>query len=160
MTTSALFALAHAHGHMILPPPSDGKIDSISIVLPTGTCAIILNADGISEKDYRDHAGHEVGHCEKGAFYTRLSAPTTREKCEETANRWQYENMVPFCDLDAALKSGYKTPWELSDIFNLPERTVLAAIDYYKMKGLLTNDNQGSPCNPDREGQGEAKTND
>lgn len=147
MTTAALFALAESHGHFVMSTPSDGKIDSISIVLPSGVCAIMLKQSGISEKEYRDHAGHEVGHCEKNAFYTKLSAPTTREKCEESANRWQYEHMVPVGDLLDAIRSG-KALWELSDLFCLPEQTVAAAYNYYKVKGLINNGTEESASNP------------
>ena len=138
MTTQALFDLANKHHHMLLEPPADGKIDSVSIRLPSGICAVFVGKTE-NKKEYREKLGHEMGHCEKNAFYTKLSAPTTREKCEESANRWQYENMVPEDELNAAFRAGIRTPWELSDLFDLPESVVVAAHNYYThIKHALT----------------------
>lgn len=134
MTTTSLLRTASRHGHFHMKPMKGSKIRSISFLLPSGICAWTVDPSGMTNKEYRDCASHEVGHCEKLAFYTRLSAPTCREKCEEAARRWQYEKMIPFKELMRLLHSGVTTSWELSEHFEMPEQVVIDAVNYYKMK--------------------------
>lgn len=134
MTTKSLLSLSAKHGHLRMKPLKDSKIGSISFLLPSGTCAWSVDPVGLTAKEYRDKASHEIGHCEKLAFYTVLSAPTCREKCEEAARRWQYEKMIPFKELMRLLHSGVTTSWELSEHFEMPEQIVIDAVNYYRMK--------------------------
>lgn len=131
MSTQALFCLAERHGHIYIPPTETGGIPAMSACLPSGVCGWTVDGRGLTRKEFRDRSSHEIGHCEKGAFYTRRAAPTTREKCEESARRWQYENMVTRDGLERAVKSGRRTLWELSDYFDLPETLIAGAIWYF-----------------------------
>ena len=131
MTTKQLFELSEKRGYLYIPPKESGGIRSISVCLPSGICGWTVDGRGMGRKEFRDRASHEVGHCEKGAFYTRRAAPTTREKCEESARRWQFENMIGRDALEQAVKSGNKTLWELSDYFDLPEYLIVGAIRYF-----------------------------
>lgn len=70
----------------------------------------------------------------RGAFYTRLSAPTTKEKCEEQARRWQYENMVSLNDLVSAIQDGCREAWQIAERLDVPEKLVRGAEAYYKAK--------------------------
>lgn len=132
--TRSLFELSERHNHLYLQPLKDSQIVSIAVLLPSGTAAWTVNPDGMSTKVYRDNVSHELGHAETGSFYTRLSAPTSREKCEETARRWQYENMIRYDELMDAFARGITTTWELSELFEMPEDFVRRAVEYYKMK--------------------------
>lgn len=131
MTTRELFELSNRRGYLYIPPKETGGIKSLSICLPSGICGWTVDGRGLTRKEFRDKTSHEVGHCEKGAFYTRMAAPTTREKCEESARRWQYENMIGRDALERAVKSGRKTAWELSDYFDLPEYLIVGAMRYF-----------------------------
>ena len=132
LTVKELFRLSAKRGYYYIPPSQTGGIRSLSVCLPSGVCGWTVNGRGLKRKDYRDRVSHEIGHCEKGAFYTRLSAPTCRGKCEESARRWQYEHMIGRDELERAVRSGKKTPWELADYFDLPEYLILGAIRYFE----------------------------
>lgn len=131
MTTKQLFELSERRGYLYIPPKESKGIKSISVCLPSGICGWTVDGRGLTRKEFRDRTSHEIGHCEKGAFYTRRAAPTTREKCEELARRWQYEQMIGKDALAAAERSGIRTPWELSDYFDLPEYLIVGAIRYF-----------------------------
>lgn len=132
MTVKELFRLSAEHGHIYIPPKETGGIPSLSVCLPSGVCGWTVNGRGLKRTEYRDRVSHEIGHCERGAFYTRISAPTCRGKCEESARRWQYEKMIGRDALEQAVKSGNKTLWELSDYFDLPEYLIVGAIRYFE----------------------------
>lgn len=132
-TTQSLFDLSERHGHLFLEPLKDSSIVSVAILLPSGRAAWTVNADGMTNKQLRDHISHEIGHAEEHAFYDRLSAPVCRDKCEETARRWQYRKMVPLDDLLVAVKCGVKTRWELSELFEMPEEFIGKAMEYYEV---------------------------
>ena len=133
MTTRQLFELSNRRGYLYIPPKETGGIKSLSVCLPSGVCGWTGDGSGMTRKEFRDRSSHEIGHCEKGAFYTKLSAPTCRGKCEEMARRWQYENMIGKDALERAVKGGRNTAWELSDYFDLPESLILGAIRYFSV---------------------------
>lgn len=131
MTTQELLELSDRRGYLHLPAEAAGGIDALAVQLPSGRCAWAVERRGISVAVYRDKVSHELGHCERNAFYTRFSAPTTREKCEQAAKRWQYRNMVPLSDLAAAIRDGDREAWQIAERLDLPERLVLDAVRYY-----------------------------
>lgn len=133
MTTGELFALSEKRGYIYLSPDKAGGIEAMSILLPSGNCAWTAEK-GETEAEYRDRVSHEIGHCETGAFYTRLSAPTTKEKCEEQARRWQYENVVSLDDLISAIQDGCREAWQIAERLDVPEKLVRGAAAYYKAK--------------------------
>lgn len=132
MTTRDLFALSKKKGYLYIAPKDCGGIPSLSVCLPSGRCAWTVNGRGMKRAEYRDRVSHELGHCERGAFYTRISAPTCRGKCEEMARRWQYEHMIGKEALDAAFRAGLKTTWELAEFFDLPEYLIIGAVHYFE----------------------------
>lgn len=132
LTTAELFRLSAERGYLYIPPSETGGIPSLSVCLPSGVCGWTVNGRGLRRREYRDRVGHEIGHCERGAFYTKLSAPTCRGKCEEEARRWQYEHQIGRAELERAVKSGRRTLWELSDYFDLPETLVAGAVRYFR----------------------------
>lgn len=133
MTTKQLFELSEKRGYLYIPPKESKGIKSVSVCLPSGICGWTVDGRGLTRKEFRDRTSHEIGHCEKGAFYTRRAAPTTREKCEESARRWQYENMITREGLEKAFREGKTQPWELSDEFDLPEYLVIGALRYFSV---------------------------
>lgn len=133
MTTQELLNLSEKRGYIEVPSDLCG-LEAASLLLPSGNCAWTVDATGLSSAEYRGKLGHELGHCEEGAFYTRLSAPTAREKCEEMAARWEIRHLLPRTALRSALKNGIRTSWELAEFFDLPEPLVLRAVAYYRVK--------------------------
>lgn len=132
-TTQSLFDLSERHGHLYLEPLKDSPINSVALLLPSGRTAWTVNPEGMTNKQLRDHISHELGHAEEHAFYTRISAPTCRDKCEENARRWQYRKMVPLEDLISAVNRGVKTTWDLSELFEMPEDFIEKAFEYYEV---------------------------
>lgn len=132
MTTEELFELSERRGYLHLPAEAAGGIDALSVQLPSGRCAWAVERRGITTAVYRDKVSHEIGHCERNAFYTRLSAPTTREKCEQAAKRWQYRKMVPLSELAKAIRAGDREAWQIAERLDLPERLVREAVLYYR----------------------------
>lgn len=130
-STEELFRLADEKGYLILPPPEGGTIDSAAFDLD-GLYAIVLDAEKMSRQELRQKASHEIGHAETGSFYTRRSAPMTREKCEARANRWSWKKMIPPDQLFRAVERGIRTPWELAEEFDLPEQMIVEAVTYYR----------------------------
>ena len=51
---------------------------------------------------------HEMGHCITGSFYTLDSDLYQRRRCEERADRWAMERLVPLKDLKRALAMGLR----------------------------------------------------
>ena len=133
MTTEELLALSEARGYIEVPAELAG-LDAASVLLPSGRCAWSVSERGINGAEYRGRLGHEMGHCETGAFYTRFSAPSARGKCEELAERWQIRNMLPRSALRAAMRQGARTSWELAEFFDLPEPLILRAVAYYRLR--------------------------
>ncbi len=131
ITTDELLDLSERMGFLHLPAKAAGGIPALAVQLPSGRCAWAVERKGISSAQYRQRVCHELGHCVKGAFYTRLSAPTTREKCEETARRWSYRKMVPIRDLIDAIADGDREPWQIAERLDVPEDMVRSAVTYY-----------------------------
>lgn len=132
MTTQELLELSDRRGYLHLPADAAGGIDALAVQLPSGRCAWAVERSGISTAVYRDKVSHELGHCERSAFYTRFSAPTTREKCEQAAKRWQYRNMVPLSALASAIRDGDREAWQIAERIDLPERLIREAVRYYR----------------------------
>ena len=74
---------------------------------------------------------HELGHVETGAFYSRGASDLDRRRAELRAERWAIRHLISREDLLAAICDGCRTPWDLSEYFNLPERVVRSALALY-----------------------------
>lgn len=74
---------------------------------------------------------HEMGHCLTGTFYTLESDATRRRRCEERANRWAMDSLVPLPELKLLLEKGITEPHELAEHFGVPEDFLRRCLDYY-----------------------------
>lgn len=99
--------------------------------LPNGKCGYIGLDPGLRGKELRTRLAHELGHCEYGGFYTRLSPLDTVGRHEYRANKWAVERAVPFDELREAIRRGKATFWELSDYFGVTEDMIRFALTYY-----------------------------
>lgn len=93
-----------------------------------------------TEAEERVHLAHEIGHCEKGAFYNPYSELDIRARHELRADRWAIKKLVPIDELQSALKSGITEKWELAEHFNVTEKFICKAIDFYAENNLLLCD--------------------
>lgn len=132
MTAVELMELSEKHGHLYINPKKVPGLNAVSVILPSGTCAWTVSHQGVSESEYLEAVSHELGHCETHSFYTRLSAPAARLRAEETARRWSWRTMVPPDELFRQMERGLRTPWELAEYFNVPQKMVTEAVTYYR----------------------------
>lgn len=107
--------------------------ESLSIMDGEGNCYIALDPDRLEGPvDEKMKLSHELGHCETGAFYNRLSACDLRGRHEQRAVRWQIRELIPLEELEKAVKSGLTEVWELADFFSVPPEFVITAAEYYQ----------------------------
>lgn len=83
---------------------------------------------------------HESGHCATGALHALTSPFELVEKNEYKANRWAFNEYLPYKKIKAALCLGYTEPWQLAEYFDLPEDFIKKALTYYTQnRGLSFN---------------------
>lgn len=88
------------------------------------------------EKQEREKLAHELGHCERYAFYS-VDAPASDVRREENrADKWAIKKLVPEEDLRRAVKAGYCDLWELADYFTVTEDFIKKAICLYEHGSL------------------------
>ena len=106
-------------------------------LLENSTCYI-----GIDETQFETSAekkaalAYELGHCKTGSFYNQYSPFDLRERHEVRADRWAIEEIIPRQYFNDAINSGVTEPWELAELFNVPQRFVEKAVEYYYMLDL------------------------
>lgn len=75
---------------------------------------------------------HEMGHCATGSFYTLDSSCVQRARCEQKADRWAIQRLVPLRELKRALRRGITRPDELAEHFSVPEEFLKKCLAYYR----------------------------
>lgn len=107
---------------------------------PMGRATAVSTPDGFIGMDVdklEDSAGelaclaHEMGHCLTGSFYTLESDRCQRQRCEERADRWAMETLVPLNDLKRALEMGLRHH-ELAELFGVTEEFLEKCLWYYR----------------------------
>lgn len=97
-----------------------------------GKCYIALNPRKlISKADELCKGLHEVGHCDKGAFYNEYAICDIRQKQENKADKRAIELRLSADDLDEAVADGYTDIWSLSERFGVTEDFMRKAICLY-----------------------------
>lgn len=98
---------------------------------------------GMDTDKLEDSAGeleclaHEMGHCLTGSFYTLDSDICQRRRCEERADRWAIQQLVPLAELKRALRRGLP-PHELAEQFGVTLPFLEKCLRYYRdAKGAL-----------------------
>lgn len=108
-------------------------IKSLSTVLDGDKPVIAMDATKIStQAEETVILGHEIGHCETRSFYTKDTDRYTRCRCENKANRWAIEKLIPKRDMLEAINQGHREIWDLAEYFGLPENFVIRAIWLYR----------------------------
>ena len=107
---------------------------------PMGRATAVSTPDGFIGMDVdklEDSAGelaclaHEMGHCLTGSFYTLESDRCQRQRCEERADRWAMETLVPLNDLKRALEMVLRHH-ELAELFGVTEEFLEKCLWYYR----------------------------
>lgn len=102
-----------------------------------GSYAVFIDTNQIETNAELNHVlAHEIGHCTTGALHKLSSPYELIQQHENRANRWAYENCLPFDKLKAAMENGISECWQLAEHFNFPESFIKEAIRYYiQVKG-------------------------
>ncbi len=104
----------------------------LSVQHENGDCDIALDMDMIqTEAEEKTVLGHEIGHCMTGSFYNPYALYDERQRNENRANRWLFQNVLPFEEMREAMRSGIVTWWEMAERFGVTEDTVKKAYQYY-----------------------------
>lgn len=74
---------------------------------------------------------HELGHVATGALHKVDSPYELAERSEYRANRWSAQTYLPESAFREAFTAGYTELWQLAEYFDLPERDIRAALDYW-----------------------------
>lgn len=101
-----------------------------SLCVPGAICLDCrLSFDGAEE---RSHLAHELGHCIRGAFYTRSDPDYIRRRAENKADRWAIRCLIPEDALQAATDLGYTETWQLAEWFDVTEDLIAKALYFYQ----------------------------
>ena len=74
---------------------------------------------------------HELGHAATGALHKVDSPYELVERSEHRANRWAAEQFLPEEELRDAFQNGFTEPWQLAEYFDLPQRDIEKALQYW-----------------------------
>lgn len=111
-------------------------IVSMSVKLPNGMKIVSLSNEDREDSTRLERFAHEMGHCMTDSFYEGYSCFELRAKHENRANEWATETLIPFDELCAAVKCGYRELWELAEYFDVSCKFVKRSIKLYERKGL------------------------
>lgn len=118
---------------MVLDIPETGSM----CIQTESRCYIGMDYDVVEEEaDRRVHLAHELGHCATGSFYNRWAARDIRQRHELRADKWAIEKLIPREELEAAVASGFREPWELAEYFGVTEPFIRKAVCWYKNGNL------------------------
>ena len=108
--------------------------ETVSMSVPGAICmdASLVYGGAVE----RVHFAHELGHCARGAFYTRQDPPWIRKRCEHKADKWAIKKLVPKDELKKAVSAGYTEPWQLAEYFDVTESFIALAMWYYQNGNL------------------------
>ena len=106
--------------------------EALSVMDDNGNCFIAI--DPFKLKNHADETAklaHEMGHCITGSFYNKWATCDIRQKHELRADKWAFRRLVPRDELYSYYQHGITQPWELAEIFELPEELVRKAMAFY-----------------------------
>lgn len=106
-----------------------------------GEYAIFLDFSKIhSTRLLRSVCCHELGHAATGALHKVDSPFELVDRNEYRANRWTAENFLTEDDFRSAFQCGCTELWQLAEYFDLPEKDIQWALDYWtNSKGVNFN---------------------
>ena len=109
------------------------RAESLSAELPDGRCVIAIDPTKLrTQAEHRVKLAHEIGHCERGAFYNPSSPWDVRQRHENAANKWAIQKLIQKRELDDAVKDGCVEVWELAERFGVTEEFMRMAVCWYR----------------------------
>lgn len=129
MNTTQLYNFAEKNNVQIYSFRLDGH-KALSVPLEDGVCAVAMDVRRMSQTDEKEALAHELGHCMTGTFYTSASPMVTRARCETKARKWAVRHLVSERQL-RRLVSGGNEVWEIAEILDVDEKTVVDAVNLY-----------------------------
>ena len=109
--------------------------ETVSFSVP-GYIALDYSLVGtISEE--RVHAGHELGHCLTGSFYTREDPSYIRKRYENKADRKAIQILIPEAEFWDAVKAGDTEPWQIAEDFDVTPALAAKARYYYMNHNMV-----------------------
>lgn len=138
MDALALYKAAEQDGFLVCSfDLSAGKLESLSLQLPGGRCAIAIDPNRVkSAADETVKLAHELGHCETESFYNRYTRLDVRGKHENHADKWAVKKLIPEEELKAAVREGHVEAWDLAEVFGVTEDLVRKAVCLYQHGNL------------------------
>ena len=102
-----------------------------SISLLTGeNCYIGIDKD-TPDNEFTERCAHELGHCEKGAFYNRFSPFDIVSRHEARADKWAIEKLCPEEELVEQLEQNVDSIYGLAQHFGVSEDFMIKACKFY-----------------------------
>ena len=81
---------------------------------------------------FRGVCFHELGHLGSGALHKVDNPYELAERSEYRANRWSTQRFLTKEDFRQAFDDGCRELWQLAEYFDLPERDVQKALEYWR----------------------------
>ena len=97
---------------------------------------IAIDERDMTEREKKSRLWHEIGHCATGSFYNIYAARDLRQRHENRADKWAIRQLISEDELDNAIASGCTAIWQLAEHFNLDEKLVRFALQYYFGKAM------------------------
>ena len=129
MKTEDLYDYAELNNIEIYDFPLDGH-KALSLPLEDGVCAVAMDTYRIPESAVKLALAHELGHCMTHTFYTPSTPMVTRARCENRAKKWAVRHLVSEEQLHVLLNK-HREIWEIAEILEVDEETVIQAINLY-----------------------------
>ena len=112
--------------------PYDGCPQPAATIRDGGFYAIFLDFTQIrSTRLLRGICCHEMGHAATGAVHKVDSPYELAARSEYRANRWSAQHFMTEAAFREAFTAGYTELWQLAEYFDLPERDIQQALNYW-----------------------------
>ena len=133
-TPEQLYRYAEMKGYDVYQYPlGSTELESLSITeIADGKCYIAIDpSKSRSQADGFCKLLHEIGHCDRGAFYNQYSPLDVRRKHENTADKQAIRLAISAQELDRAVAEGYDQIWSLAEYFGVTEEFMRKALCWY-----------------------------
>lgn len=109
-----------------------GECDSVIVSDDHEHYGIFLDIEKIRTPIQEKMAvSHEWGHYTTGSLYAIDASDIVRAQAERRAEKAQIKKLIPKDELDAAVADGRTEPWELAELFGVPEDFMRKALHFY-----------------------------
>ena len=118
--------------HQVDVIPYDGCPKEGATIRDQGFYGVFLDFTKIkSTRLLRGVCYHELGHVATGALHKVDSPFELAERSEYRANRWSAQHYLTEAEFREAFSYGFTEPWQLAEYFDLPQRDIEKALQYW-----------------------------